>query len=191
MTASPPFSPRVEATPLVGCYLLMPALHQDARGRLIKVFNEEAYAAAGLATHFVEEYYSVSRRGVLRGLHFQVPPYEHTKLVYCTEGEVLDAVVDLRAGSPTFSRHHTVSLSSQRGDILYIPAGLAHGFYVTGASATLVYKTTTVHSAPHDRGVRWNSAGIPWPDPDPILSDRDRTLPTLPEFETPFRYDAR
>jgi dTDP-4-dehydrorhamnose 3,5-epimerase len=189
--ATPPAPLRCEATPLAGCYELFASVHRDPRGRLVKTFNEPTFGAAGLATHFAEEYYSVSGQRVLRGLHFQVPPYEHTKLVYCTEGEVLDAVVDLRRGSPTFSRHHVLQLSAHRGNLLYIPPGIAHGFYVSGASATLVYKTTSVYSQAHDGGVRWDSAGIPWPDPDPILSDRDRALPALREFQSPFRYDAR
>jgi dTDP-4-dehydrorhamnose 3,5-epimerase len=181
---------RAEPASLSGCFELFPAVHRDARGLFVKTFHEQTYAAAGLATRFVEEYYSVSKRRVLRGLHFQVPPHGHEKLVYCTQGDVLDVVVDLRVGSPTFSRHQTFRLGARRRNILYIPVGLAHGFYVLSASATLVYKTTRVHSEDHDRGVRWDSAGIPWSDPDPIVSDRDRSLPPLAEFQSPFRYDA-
>ncbi len=187
---SAPISLRADPISLAGCYELFPPVRRDARGCFVKTFNEELYSAANLATHFAEEYYSVSKRRVLRGLHFQVPPYEHTKLVFCTDGEVLDVVVDLRVGSPTFAQHHVFRLSARRRNIVYIPVGLAHGFYVTSVSATLVYKTTSVYSADSDRGVRWDSAGIPWSDPDPIVSDRDRSLPSLHEFQSPFRYDA-
>lgn len=188
---SEPVPLRVERTSLAGCCELFPRVVRDARGCFVKTFNEEVFQAANLATRFAEEYYSVSRRRVLRGLHFQVPPYEHTKLVFCTDGEVLDVVVDLRAGSPTFGGHQLFRLSARRRNAAYIPAGLAHGFYVTSASATLVYKATTVYSADHDRGVRWDSAGISWPDTAPIVSDRDRSLPPLREFQSPFHYDAR
>jgi len=186
----PSLSLRAEPASLAGCYELFPSVRRDARGLFVKTFHEEIYSAAHLATRFAEEYYSISKRRVLRGLHFQVPPHEHAKLVYCTHGEVLDVVVDLRVGSPTFSRHQIFQLGGRRRNILYIPVGFAHGFYVMSASATLVYKTTSVHSEDHDRGVRWDSAGIPWSDPDPIVSDRDRSLPPLPEFQSPFRYDA-
>jgi len=189
--SSAPVPLRVERIELAECCELFPSVSRDARGCFVKTFNEEIFRAATLASRFVEEYYSVSKRRVLRGLHFQVPPYEHTKLVFCTDGEVLDAVVDLRAGSPTFGRHHLFRLSARRRNAVYIPAGLAHGFYVTSARATLVYKTTTVYSADHDRGVRWDSVGIPWSDTDPILSERDRSLPSLREFQSPFHDTAR
>jgi dTDP-4-dehydrorhamnose 3,5-epimerase len=181
---------RVERSSLAGCFELFPPVSRDARGCFVKIFNEEAFRAAHLATHFAEEYYSVSRRRVLRGLHFQVPPHGHTKLVYCTDGDVLDVVVDLRAGSPTFGRHHVFRLGARRRNMVYIPVGLAHGFYVTSARATLVYRTTGAYSADHDRGVRWDSAGITWPDADPIVSDRDRSLPALRDFQSPFHDDA-
>ena len=181
---------RAEQISLAGCYELFPRVCRDARGCFVKTFNEDIYLATNLATHFAEEYYSVSRRRVLRGLHCQIPPYEHTKLVFCTDGEVQDVVVDLRAGSPTFGKHHVFQLSARRRNVVYIPVGLAHGFYVKSVSATMVYKTTTVYSADCDRGVRWDSAGISWSDPDPIVSDRDRSLPPLREFQSPFRYDA-
>jgi dTDP-4-dehydrorhamnose 3,5-epimerase len=181
---------RIEATPLPGCYELFMEVFRDPRGYLVKTFNEALYSSSDLATRFAEEYYSVSRRRVLRGLHFQVPPHDHAKAIFCTAGEVLDAAVDLREGSPAFGRHHLFRLSARRRNIVYLPAGIAHGFYVTSAGATLVYRTTAGYSADHDRGVRWDSAGIVWPDRDPILSERDRSLPALRDFASPFRYHA-
>ena len=141
-----------------------------------------------MRTDFAEEYYSLSHHGVLRGLHFQTPPMDHAKLVYCADGEVLDAVVDLRRGSPTYGEYQTFIMSSEAGNILYIPSGFAHGFYVTGPSALMIYKVTAVYVAENDSGIRWNSTGIPWPDENPVLSGRDRTLPPLADFSSPFDF---
>src|SRR5581483_7390979 len=140
----------------------------------------------GLRTDFAEEYYTVSHVRVLRGLHFQVPPHDHAKLVYCAAGRVLDVALDLRVGSPAFGRHVRAELSAADGNALYLPPGLAHGFYVLEAPALMVYNQTSVYAREHDAGVRWDSAGIPWPDADPILSDRDRSFPALADFRTPF-----
>lgn len=177
---------RIERTDLPGCVQLFFQTFRDRRGLFVKTFHEAAFHTIGLAGHFAEEYYSVSRRGVLRGLHFQRPPRDHIKLVYCTAGTVIDAVVDLRVGSPTFGQHRRFTLSARRRNALYVPAGFAHGFCVTSASATMVYKTTTVHSPEHDAGILWSSCGILWPERRPILSERDRTLPKLQDFRSPF-----
>jgi dTDP-4-dehydrorhamnose 3,5-epimerase len=177
---------RIEQTGLAGCLQLFPRASRDARGWFVKTFHEEQFAAAGLATHFAEEYYSVSRRNVLRGLHFQTPPRDHAKLVYCTAGAVLDVVVDLRAGSPTFGQHRRFTLTGVKRNALYIPTGFAHGFYVTRGPATMIYKTTTVHSPAHDAGVLWSSCGIRWPARKPLVSERDRAFPALDDFASPF-----
>src|SRR5665647_934283 len=101
----------LKSTPLAGCFELQPRVSDDARGRFVKVFQVQAFATHGLETHFAEEYYSVSNKNVIRGLHFQLPPMDHVKVVYCVEGEVLDAVVDLRIGSPTYGEHALFVLS--------------------------------------------------------------------------------
>lgn len=178
------------ATAIPGCLEVRPRLLADERGHFVKVFHRDIFAAAGLASHFAEEYYSVSRRGVVRGLHFQRPPMDHAKLVYCVAGRIQDAVVDLRAGSPTLGRHALVELSAEAGNMLYIPSGLAHGFCVLSESATLVYKVTSVYSPEHDAGILWDSVGIPWAEREPILSARDRGHPALADFASPFVYEA-
>ena len=169
---------------------MQPDIHRDARGSFVKILHKELYTAAGLNWCFAEEYYSVSAQRVLRGLHFQLPPHDHIKLVYCLEGVVIDAVVDLRKGSPAYGLHAIFELSPKNGAALYIPRGLAHGFYVTSPRATLVYKTETVYAPSHDSGISWNSAGIAWPDPAPLLSDRDKTFPMMKDFNSPFEYDG-
>lgn len=176
------------ATVIPGCVELRPRILEDARGRFVKVFNSEAFADHGFETAFAEEYYSVSRRGVIRGLHFQLPPMEHVKLVYCVDGRVQDVVIDLRNGSPTQGKHIVVELSAQAGNMLYIPKGLAHGFCALSESATLVYKVTSGYSPAHDTGILWDSAGIRWAERDPILSVRDRSLPRLADFVSPFAF---
>jgi len=171
-----------------GCVEIRPKVFEDARGRFIKTFHQEAFADMGINTEWPEEYYSVSKRDVLRGLHFQLPPHDHDKLVYCVDGEVLDVVVDLRMGSPAFGRHVAFSLSADKANMVHIPKGTAHGFLVLSEKATMMYKASTIYAPQYDTGILWNSAGIPWPVVNPILSERDRDLPPLSEFRTPFSY---
>lgn len=178
-----------EATALPGCLELRSRVFTDPRGRFVKTLHAGLFAARGLATDFVEQYYSVSARGVVRGLHLQLPPHDHAKLVYCPVGVVLDAVVDLRRGSPTFGRHALLELSAERGNAVYVPRGLAHGFLALSDDALMIYNTTSVHAPEHDGGIRWDSAGIPWPlEREPVLSERDARLPALADFVTPFAF---
>lgn len=180
---------KITGTAIPGCFEVQPRIVEDARGRFVKVVDPVAYAAHGLETGFVEEYYSRSGRSVLRGLHFQLPPHDHVKLVYCVSGEVLDAVVDLREGSPMFGRHVLVRVSAAQGNALYLPRGVAHGFYVTSAESTMIYNVTTGYAPASDSGIRWNSAGIEWPDRMPVLSPRDAGFVDLAEFRSPFRFE--
>lgn len=176
---------KILETMLPGCFEVIAPVHRDNRGRFTKVMHEPEYSRAGLTCAFKEEYYTWSGPRVLRGMHLQVPPAEHIKLVYCAAGQVMDVLLDLRPDSPTFGQHAQFELSEERGNSMYVAAGVAHGFYVLGAGALMVYKVTTVHSAPHDAGVRWDSAGIAWPAADPIISDRDARLPSLADFRMP------
>lgn len=178
----------IKESKIIGCYELIPRIFSDNRGRFVKTFHEEVFAQAGLETNFAEEYYSVSHKGVLRGLHFQKPPREHTKVVYCVHGEVMDVVVDLRVGSPTYGKYDIFDLNSDKANMIYIPKGLAHGFYVKSNQAILIYKVTTVYSPENDTGIRWDSVGIPWPNDNPIMSERDRMLPAFEEMQNIFTY---
>lgn len=178
----------IQPTSLPGCYEIQPSVFNDIRGKFVKTFQKEIFAQSKLETNFAEEYYSVSHQRVLRGLHFQAPPYEHTKLVYCVMGKVMDVVVDLRVGSPTYGQFATLEVSAQKANVIYIPPGLAHGFYVLSDSAVLIYKVTTVYSPKHDSGIHWNSVKIPWPNTQPIVSPRDSELVAFADFLSPFRY---
>ncbi len=176
-------------TPIPGCFELQPAVRKDARGAFVKVFHSPEFRKLGLETDFREEYYSVSKKGVLRGLHFQEPPADHEKVVCCPVGEVLDAVLDLRASSG-YGRSFTLELSAEKGNMLYIPRGCAHGFFALSRSVML-YRTGTVHSPEHDAGVLWSSAGIKWPSRKPLISDRDAAFAPLAGFRTPFKGRGR
>jgi dTDP-4-dehydrorhamnose 3,5-epimerase len=171
---------------LAGCFEVQPKVMEDVRGRFVKVFHEEAFAAHGLDTNFAEEYYSVSHKEVIRGMHFQLPPLDHVKMAYCIQGEVLDAVVDLRVGSSTYGQYALFELSAARANSVYIPKGMAHGFCALSDEAIMVYKVGTVYSPAHDAGVLWNSMGIPWPIKQPCISDRDTSFPAFADFKSPF-----
>lgn len=173
-----------------GCFELQPKVFRDERGVFVKTFHEDLFAKIGLQTKWVEEYYSLSRQGVLRGLHFQLPPHEHDKIVYCVAGEVMDVVVDLRNGSPTFGQCAWFTLNSEVANMVYIPRGLAHGFFTLSDTATMMYKVSTVYAPDQDAGILWNSVDVPWPSAHPTLSQRDSEFPPFSSFVSPFLFKA-
>jgi dTDP-4-dehydrorhamnose 3,5-epimerase len=174
---------------IAGCYELQPKVQEDLRGKFVKVFHANEFELRNLEVDFNEEYYSSSTLGVVRGMHFQTPPFEHVKLIYCPHGEVFDVVVDLRRGSPTYGQSSTLVLSSKKGNCIYIPKGLAHGFCATSLNALLVYKVSTVYSPESDTGILWSSIDVDWPITKPILSTRDSSFSSLSDFESPFVYE--
>lgn len=171
---------------LPGVRLLEPRLFSDRRGAFIKTYHEPAWHEAGIPFAMKEEYYSVSHRGVLRGMHFQTPPEDHAKLVYCPCGRVLDVLLDLRRGSPTFGQCAARELSADNRLILIIPVGIAHGFLSLEDRSVMVYKTTTTHSPDHDAGIRWDSFGFDWGREPPMVSERDAAFPTFVDYSSPF-----
>jgi len=182
---------QIHTTGIPGCFEIFPTIAKDDRGSFVKTFHQAVFTEHGLTTQFAEEYYTCSRKRVMRGLHFQRPPMDHIKLVYCVSGRVLDAVVDLRIGSPSYGRPFTFELSADRANMLYLPAGLAHGFYVLSENAVLMYKVTTVYAPQHDSGILWNSVGIPWPDSAPIISPRDLGFTAFKDFTSPFTFEGK
>jgi dTDP-4-dehydrorhamnose 3,5-epimerase len=166
---------RIHPTAISDVLLVEPDVHGDARGFFFESYNRRALAAAGIDAEFVQDNHSRSRRGVLRGLHYQI---EHAqgKLVRAAEGEVFDVAVDLRRRSPTFGRHVAMMLSATNRRMLYIPPGFAHGFIVTSESADFLYKTTDYWHPEHERTLLWNdrALGIAWPAGiEPILAAKD------------------
>ena len=155
--------------------LVEPDVHGDTRGFFFESYNRRALAAAGIDVEFVQDNHSRSRRGVLRGLHYQIQ-HAQGKLVRVAEGEVFDVAVDLRRRSPTFGRHVAMTLSAANRRMLYIPPGFAHGFIVTSESADFLYKTTDYWHPEHERTLLWNDCalGIAWPAGiEPILAAKD------------------
>lgn len=178
-------------TNILGCYEIRPDVIKDERGTFVKTFHQDIFGKHGLTTDFAEEYYSYSNKGVLRGFHFQLPPHDHIKVVYCVSGTIMDAIIDLRKGSPTHGQHAVFELSGEKANALYLEKGIAHAFYVLSDFAIVIYKVTTVHAPEHDAGILWNSTGVPWPANTPVLSVRDKSFPPLDQFESPFVYAGR
>jgi dTDP-4-dehydrorhamnose 3,5-epimerase len=178
------------AEPLPGVKILRPFVFEDARGNFVKPFHKGQLAAHGISLVVREEFFSTSAAGVLRGMHFQVPPHAHQKLIYCITGRVIDVVLDLREGSPTFGKAATFELSATNRHVVYLPVGFAHGFLSMEDGSCLIYKTDAVHAPDCDRGIRWDSFGFDWPvgDSQPVISARDLEHPSFPQFDTPFRY---
>ncbi|RZS47467.1 dTDP-4-dehydrorhamnose 3,5-epimerase [Sphaerotilus mobilis] len=171
-------------TELDGPLILEPKVFGDARGFFMESWNQRSFdAAVGHAVTFVQDNHSRSARGVLRGLHFQLPPHAQGKLVRCTQGRVFDVAVDMRASSPTFGRWAGVELSEENHRQFWIPPGFAHGFLVLSESADFLYKTTAFYDQPSEAAVRWDdpSLAIAWPldGIEPLLSGKDRDAPSL------------
>jgi len=162
--------------------------HVDARGELVKVFRASAAVAAGDDPTIAELFWSRSARGVLRGLHFQVPPAAHAKLVTIIAGRAFDVVVDLRVGSPTFGGAETFALDAATPSAVVVPVGCAHGFQALADDAVVAYATSTEHEPDADRGIRWDSVGIRWPESPSELSPRDAGFPALADFASPFTF---
>jgi dTDP-4-dehydrorhamnose 3,5-epimerase len=179
----------IEPTGIPGCYVLQAKVIRDDRGTFAKTFHAPRFAELGLRTDWQEEYFSTSVRGVVRGMHFQVPPADHAKMVFCLLGEVLDVVVDLRRGSPAYGRVQGFTLSAENGRGLYLPTGCAHGFASVSETSGIYYKVTSTHSPEHDAGIAWNSIGFEWKIDDPVLSDRDSRHPAFADFDSPFLFD--
>jgi dTDP-4-dehydrorhamnose 3,5-epimerase len=177
-------------TKLDGLVLLAPTVHGDERGLFVETFRADTWAAEGVPTDFVQDNHSRSRRGTVRGIHFQTSPGQG-KLVRVARGSVLDVVVDLRRGSPTFGEWETVELDDERGLQLYVPIGFGHGFCVLSDVADFVYKVTSYFDPATESGFRYDDpdVGIEWPDLELLYSERDRTAPLLAEIagELPFR----
>ncbi len=175
---------KVVETSLPGVLLIEPDIFCDERGYFFETYQAARYAEVGIPGPFVQDNLSYSESGVLRGLHFQ-QPYAQGKLVYVVEGEVFDVAVDVRVGSPTFGGWTGARLSSRNKCQLYVPAGFAHGFCVTGETALFAYKCTDLYSAAAEHSVRWDDAdiGIDWPVRRPQLSAQDQAAPLLKDMD--------
>ena len=173
--------------------VIKPQVFVDARGYFVETYNEKRYREAGIDAQFVQDNQSCSSYGVVRGLHFQRPPYTQAKLVCCTVGRVLDIAVDLRKDSPTFGQWHSVELSAENHLQFFIPKGFAHGFSVLSETAVFAYKCDNLYHPEADGGILLSDPdlAIDWQVPEElrILSDKDKKHPMLKDFDNPFSID--
>tara|TARA_Y100000766_G_scaffold138894_1_gene119416 strand:- start:1837 stop:2397 length:561 start_codon:yes stop_codon:yes gene_type:complete len=177
-------------TKILDLTVIEPYVFSDNRGCFLESFNLNKFEKNVRKINFIQDNESKSSKGVLRGLHFQSPPYDQSKLVRCVQGEVLDVAVDIRKYSKTYGEHFSIKLSEDNKKQLFIPRGFAHGFLVLSESATFVYKVDNEYAPDYDRGIRWNdkTLNIQWGlnDNELIISEKDSKLPFFSEFETPF-----
>ena len=170
--------------------IIEPTVFGDNRGYFLESYNKKKFEEVVGKTSFVQDNESKSSKGVLRGLHFQKPPFEQAKLVRCIEGEVLDVAVDIRKNSKTYGEHVAVLLSGENKRQLFVPRGFAHGFIVLSESATFAYKVDNTYAPDHDAGIRWNDKelNIQWDmeDSKVLVSAKDAELPFFLEFKSPF-----
>lgn len=181
----------VQSTAIADVRVITPKKFGDDRGFFSETYNQRTLAEHGIDLTFVQDNHSLSAEtGVVRGLHFQSPPFAQDKLVRVVRGSILDVAVDIRSTSPTFGRHVMMELSAANWRQLLVPIGFAHGFVTLEPNTEVLYKVTNFYSPAHDHGLLWNDPdlGIDWPVPadSVLLSDRDRNHPPLAELESPF-----
>lgn len=174
---------------LPGLILIEPKVFNDERGFFLERYVKREFAANGINVDFVQDNHSQSSQGVLRGLHFQIPPHSQDKLVWVTSGEVYDVAVDLRVSSPTFGQAEGVVLSAENKKMLFIPKGFAHGFQVLSDMADVLYKISDYYYPEFDNGILWNDPNlkIDWPIKEAIVSEKDQKHPLLKDFDSPFK----
>jgi dTDP-4-dehydrorhamnose 3,5-epimerase len=185
---------KIDSTELPDLFVLGLDIHRDQRGFFAETWRDEWAARTGLDAPFVQDNLARSeQRGVLRGLHFQKPPHAQAKLVWVSRGAVYDAVVDLRAGSPTYGKSFGLILSEENALRLLVPKGFAHGYMTLAAGTEVQYKVNAYYRPDYDAGIRWDdpAAAVCWPDASAVLSEKDARLPLLADIRSPFTYAAR
>ena len=178
-------------TGLVDAYILEPRVFGDNRGWFMESWSEKTMADAGLHYNFVQDNHSFSaQKGTLRGLHFQKGDSAQAKLVRCVKGAIMDVIVDMREGSPTYKKWVKVELSEENKRQLLVPRGFLHGFVTLTENVEFLYKVDNLYDAPADRNIIWNDAeiGVDWGIENPILSEKDKNAPTLLESDIDFKY---
>ena len=161
---------------------------EDERGLFVKTFHKDEFRKHKLNVVFRESFYSVSKKNVIRGMHFHLPPKDHAKLVYVDNGAIMDVVLDLRNGSPTYGAYAAFELSQENRKMVFIPTGCAHGFLSLRNNTHTTYLQSSTHSPQHDTGIRFDSFGMDWKVGKPILSNRDKSFVALKDFKSPFNY---
>ena len=159
---------------------------EDKRGSFTKIFSENEFKKNGICFTMKETYYSCSGKDVIRGMHFQLPPYDHDKIVHVISGNVLDVVVDLRKKSPFYGKSIEIPLSAVKPQAVYIPKGFAHGFLSREENTIMLYYVSSCYHKEKDAGIHWNTIGAHWNIEHPIVSDRDNSFVSMQEFRSPF-----
>jgi dTDP-4-dehydrorhamnose 3,5-epimerase len=185
---------QVLETAIADVKLIKPVRHVDSRGFFSEVFKESELRKHAVDIHFVQDNHSLSAgKGVVRGLHFQIPPFAQAKLLRVTAGSIIDVAVDIRDGSPSFGGHVAVVLSAADWNQIFIPEGFAHGYCTLEPNTEVLYKVSAYYSPEHDRGLLWNDPAldIAWPvsADEALVSDRDRKHPALSRLPRHFRYE--
>lgn len=183
---------QVVETGFPGLLVLEPKVFEDERGFFMETYNKKVYAEHAIHYDFVQDNHARSeQKGVLRGLHFQLPPHAQTKLVWVNSGSVLDVAVDLRTDSPMFGKWYSIVLSARNRKRLLIPKGFGHGYATLEAGVEFLYKVDEYYAPKEDSGIRWNDPdlGVDWGDVEPILSDKDTNLQLMKDFTSPFRME--
>jgi dTDP-4-dehydrorhamnose 3,5-epimerase len=171
---------KVTLTDLPGVYVIEPDVHVDERGYLFESFNTNSFKSQNISVEFVQDNQVFSKKGVTRGLHYQLN-YPQGKLISVSDGEIYDVAVDIRVGSPTFGKYFGLNLSSANFKMFFVSKGFAHGYQVLSKTAKVQYKCTNVYHAEDEKGIVWNDkdVDVEWPINNPILSEKDKNLPTL------------
>lgn len=177
---------KVRKTTIDGLFILDLFHVEDNRGGFVKTFHKASMEEQGMNTHFEESFYSINNKGVIRGLHFQTPPHDHDKLVYCNNGALIDVVLDIRKDSPTYGKHASIELTGNNYRALYLAKGLAHGFESLEDHTMMTYLTSTMHAPENDYGIHYDSFGHQWETKKPIINSRDLNWPSLEEYQSPF-----
>jgi len=176
----------IETTFIEGFKILHLSKFNDTRGSFQKTYNKDFYEQNSLRTDFKESYFSVSNKDVIRGMHFQNPPFEHVKLVYLNQGRMVDCVLDLRKSSTTYGRFYSIELLEDAPKLLYIPIGCAHGFRAIEDNTIVTYLQTSVYNAKADSGIRYDSFEMEWKCLFPVISSRDLSFPSFTNFKSCF-----
>jgi dTDP-4-dehydrorhamnose 3,5-epimerase len=179
----------IKETHIKDLLVLQPTVFGDHRGYFFESFRKDLLENNGISDDFVQDNQSMSRKGILRGLHFQKPPFEQGKLVQVIKGAVLDVAVDLRQSSPTYGEHYKIELNEKNKTMFWIPPGFGHGFLTLQDETIFAYKCTNYYNHESEGGILWNSPSlnIDWGIEDPVLSDKDKVATSFRDFKTPFK----
>lgn len=176
----------IEKTELEGVYIIDNFVAKDERGTFVKTFNKQGFKDIELEFEIRESYFSISQKDVIRGMHFQMPPHDHQKLVYVAQGSIIDVIVDLRVNSKTYKKSISVKLSEENTKSVFIPKGFAHGFKSLEDNTITIYNVSSEYNSNFDAGLSYDSFGFDWKVESPIMSSRDLLFESVNEFKSPF-----